>query len=319
MHIGLDLGGTKVYGGLVGSGGNLTDEIYLEHAGVVAPTTDLSSEERALGSAYAGLLDAGRRLIEAARAAGRTPVGLGVGAPGMTRPDGLVLVAGGLAWRDVPLGALLERRLGLPVRVENDVNLAALGEHAVGAGRGHSSMFLIAIGTGIGGAVVVDGRLWRGRRFAAGEIGALVPAPDYLGWDNTEIGALETHGGGAGMAAEARRLAAAAGVTLPEGAERGERLFASAAAGAPWARAVVDRAVDLWTVALSAVQSILDPDVIVLSGGVAESAAAYLPEIAGRLRRAMPAVAEIVTSTLGYRASILGVPALFAEAPDARR
>jgi glucokinase len=321
VHVGLDLGATKVYGALVDGAGAVSEETYLEHGGgggwvardLDHARADLSAEERALGPVYATLADAGAQLVARARASGRRPLGVGVGAPGMTRPDGVVLVAGGLAWRQVPLGALLERRLGLPVRVENDVNLTALGEQAHGAGRGRGSMFVLSLGTGVGGAVVIDGRLWRGHTFAAGELGALVPGPEYVGWDNTEIGALETHGAGAGMTLEARRLAAAAGLVIPDGEDRGERLFASAAAGAVWAKPVIDRAVDLWTVALSAVQSILDPEVIVLSGGVAHSAAAHLPEIQRRLQRALPAVAEIVTSALGYRAAILGVPSLFAE------
>jgi glucokinase len=311
VYVGLDLGATKVFGALVGQDGSLRAERYVEHARRAAADGAHSPEERALGPAYACLVEVAAALVEQARAAGQRPVGIGVGAPGMTRPDGLVLVAGGLAWRDVPLGALLARRSGLPVRVENDVNLAALGEHAVGAGRGTRSMFLFAVGTGIGGAVVIDGRLWRGRGFAAGEIGALLPGPEFLAWDNKEIGALETYAAGAGFAAEARRLAAAAGTPIPEAEGRGERLFVNAAAGVPWARQVVDRGVDLWTVALSAVQSILAPDVIVLSGGVADSAAVYLPEIARRLERALPSVSPIVPSRLGYRASVLGVPALF--------
>jgi glucokinase len=321
VHIGLDLGATKIYGALVGADGAVFEETYLEHGGgagwVSSVSTgvraDLDENERALGSVYSRLLDAGFALIEKARAKGHTPVGVGVGAPGMTRPDGMVLLAGGLAWRQLPLGAMLERRLGLPVLVENDVNLAALGEHAVGAGRGRGSMFLIAIGTGIGGAVVLDGRLWRGAKFAGGELGAMVPDREFLGWTNTEIGALETYGAGAGFTLEARRLAVEAGVVIPDGEDRGERLFANAAAGVPWAKPVIDRAIDLWTIALSAVQSILDPEVIVVSGGVAESAAAYLPEITRRLGRAMPSVAEIVPSALGYRAAVLGVPPLFAE------
>jgi glucokinase len=314
VYVGLDLGGTKVYGAVVGLDGSLHGERYVEHGGGKAAAgagEPYTEQERALGPAYACLVEAAAALMEEARASGRRPLGIGVGAPGLTRPDGVVLLAGGLAWRDVPLGALLQRRTGVPVRVENDVNLAGLGEHAVGAGRGMRSMFLLAIGTWIGGAVVIDGKLWRGRRFAAGEIGALLPGREYMGWDNREIGAFETHAAGTGMATEARRLAAAAGTPISEEEGRGERLFANAAAGVPWARQVIDRGVDLWTVALSAAQSILDPDVIVLSGGVAESAAAFLPEITRRLERATPRLAPIVASQLGYRASVLGVPALF--------
>jgi glucokinase len=326
VHVGLDLGGTKVFGATVGAGGAVHAETYAEHDGGVhrtpapgwadrapGPGLPYSEAERALGPAYPCLVETGTQLLERARAAGQRPVGLGVGAPGLTRTDGVVVLAGGLAWREVPLGPLLSRRLGLPVRVENDANLAALGEHAVGAGRGTRSMVLVTLGTAVGGAVIIDGKLWRGRNFAAGEIGAMLPGREFLTWDSREIGALETHAAGAGMAAEARKLAAAAGAAPPEAETRGERLFAAAAAGVPWARQVVDRAVDLWTVLFSAVQSILDPDVIVISGGMTESAAAFLPEIARRLERALPSVAPIVPSRLGYRASVLGVPALFAE------
>lgn len=322
VYVGLDLGGTKVFGAVVDGAGVVHAESYVEHAGGLGasgrdegadlPGGPASDAERALGPAYPCLVRSGAALIAKARAAGQRPLGVGVGAPGMTRPDGVVLVAGALAWRDVALGALLAERLGLPVRVENDVNLAALGEQAVGAGKGARSMFLIAVGTGIGGAVVIDGKLWRGRSYAAGEIGALLPGSEFLSWDNREIGALESYAAGAGFAAEARRLAAAAGTPISEAEGRGERLFAAAAAGVPWARQVVDRGVNLWTVALSAVQSILDPDVIVISGGVADSAAVYVPEITRRLQRALPSLAPIVASTLGYRASVLGVPPLFA-------
>ena len=103
------------------------------------------------------------------------------------------------------------------MRVENDVNLAALGESALGAGKDRSSMFLLAVGTSIGGAVVLDGRLWRGRHFAAGEVGALLPGSEYLFWNNREIGALESYASGAGFEVEARRLAAAAGCPTTTG------------------------------------------------------------------------------------------------------
>jgi glucokinase len=310
VHIGIDFGGTKVFGALVGAGGTISDETYVEHGGGGVPA-DFSAAEIALGTAYAGLYELARGLVAKARAGGRNPIGVGIGAPGMIGPGGLVLVAGALGWKDVPLGQLLERRLGVPVRIENDVNLAALGEHTVGAGRGKSSLFLIAIGTGIGGGCIVDGKLWRGGRFAAGEIGALLPGPEFLGWSDRDWGAFEAYASGTGLHNEARRAAADAPEPVPADDLRGPRLFAAAAAGAPWARQVVDRAVDLWTVAIGAVQVLIDPEVIVLSGGVASSATPFLPEICKRLGRSLPQAPEIVVSTLGYRAGVVGAPSLF--------
>jgi glucokinase len=310
VHVGIDFGGTKVFGALVGEGGVISDETYVEHGGTGIPA-DFSPDEVALGTGYARLHDLAADLIARARASGRNPIGVGIGAPGMIGPGGLVLVAGAIGWKNAPLGPMLERRLGLPVRIENDVNLAALGEQTVGAGRGKSSLFLIAIGTGIGGGCIIDGKLWRGGRFAAGEIGALLPGPQFLGWADRDWGAFEAHASGTGLHTQARLAAEAAGATVAPEALRGERLFAAAAAGVPWAHQVVDHAVKLWTVAIGAVQALIDPEIIVLSGGVASSAIPFLPEIKDRLGRALPQAPEIAVSTLGYRAGVLGAPSLF--------
>ena len=314
--LGIDLGGTKLFGALVDAAGNTSDETYLEHG--AAPSAagtlldgDLTSAERALGPAYARLVELGRDLAERARRAGRVVSGVGVGAPGLTRPYGTVIAAGGLGWNDVPLGPMLERRLGLPVRVENDVNLQALGELAFGAGRGLSSLVLIAIGTGVGGAVIIDGKLWRGTRFAAGEIGHLPPGPQFLDWTNRNFGAFEARASGTGIHNEALRFAAEAG-DANIGELKGERLFAAALRGSVPARRAIDQAVSLWTVAIGAAVSILDPDLVVVSGGVATSAAPFLPAIAERLEKMLPITPSIALSTLGYRAGVLGTPALFA-------
>lgn len=310
VYVGIDFGGTKLFGALVGRDGSLGDETYVEHGPATAHLEAPSAEESALGVPYAELCNLARGLCAKARAQGRVPAGIGIGAPGMVSAGGVVVNAGALGWKNVPLEPLMERRVGVPVRIENDVNLAALGEHAVGAGRGFSSLFLLAIGTGIGGAVVVDGKLWRGRHYAAGEIGALLPGPEFLNWSDRDWGAFENYASGTGLGNEGRK--AAAGVAgVPIEATKGERLFAAAAAGEGWAKGVVDRAVDLWTVAISAVQAVLDPDVIVISGGVAASAARYVPGIAARLEKALPQAPAVVVSQLGYRAGVLGAPALF--------
>jgi predicted NBD/HSP70 family sugar kinase len=313
IYVGIDFGGTKLFGALVGSDGRCLDETYVEHRGpaVLPAQAGSSPEEAALGTAYAALFQLASTLVEKARARGLTCAGVGIGAPGIVAPDGVVVVAGSLGWRNAPLGPLLQKRLDVPVRVENDLNLAALGEHAVGAGRGCNSMFLLAVGTGIGGASIIDGRLWRGKHNAAGEIGGLLPGPEFLDWHDRDWGAFEAYASGTGLSREAAKAAAAVGETPAPEALKGERLFAAAAEGVPWARKVVDRAVALWTVAIGAVQVVLDPDVIVLSGGVAGSAARYLPDIAARLSAALPQAPAVVASTLGYRAGVLGTAALF--------
>jgi predicted NBD/HSP70 family sugar kinase len=313
VDIGVDLGGTKIFGALVAPTGEVTDEIYVAHRGSAPPGEGFSAAERAAGPAYARLVETIEALARAARAAGVEVGGIGVGAPGITRPNGVVISAPAVGWRETPLGDLLAARFATRVRVDNDVNLVTLGEHAFGAGRGCDSLFLMAIGTGIGGGVVLHGRLWRGRHLAAGEIGALVPGRDLLSWSDTEWGALESLASGSGIAAQARAASAAAGLELPEEALRAERVFDEAAAGAPWAAELVGRTLDHWAVAISAVQAILDPDVVVLAGGVGSRAEGFIPDIEARLRRVMPFVPRLAVSALGYRAGVLGAAALLAE------
>jgi predicted NBD/HSP70 family sugar kinase len=315
--VGVDLGGTKLFGALVDREGGLSHETYFEHAtGTegIAERLDppLREDESRAGLPYAALVDMIGRLLETALGEGRVVRGVGVGAPGTCRADGVVILAAALDWRDLPLGDLLARRFGVPCAVENDVNLWALGEHAFGAARGTRSAFVLAVGTGVGGAVIVDGRLWRGHRFAAGEAGSLLTGREMLGWDGREWGGLERAASGTGIAVLARERAAAHGQGLSEDALRPDRVFAAAEAGEAWARETVEETLDHWAVALAAVQAVLDPEVIVLGGGVLRDAGKVIPRLTERLRGSVPVVPRLVASELGARAAVLGAPALLA-------
>ncbi|MFN0010955.1 MAG: ROK family protein [Phycisphaerales bacterium] len=97
---------------------------------------------------------------------------LGIGAPGAIEPhNGVVLMAPNLRWTDVPLAAILRKKLGIPVVVDNDVNVAVLGEHRLGAGKGVSDMMGLWLGTGVGGGFIFNGQLYYGANFTAGEVG----------------------------------------------------------------------------------------------------------------------------------------------------
>src|SRR6185312_8247421 len=105
--------------------------------------------------------------------------GLGVGPAGAVEPgSGVVRVAPNLGWKDVPLANLLRKKTGLSTMVDNDVHVAMLGEHAYGAAKGARSAVAIWVGTGIGGAIILDDELWLGNRGSAGEIGHIVLDPE---------------------------------------------------------------------------------------------------------------------------------------------
>lgn len=300
--VGVDLGGTKIFAGLVDAAGRVAGETYVAHGA--------GSDGAAGETAYERLVGVIRELAAAAGAQGRRVRGAGVGAPGVTRADGTVISAPALGWRELPLAARLQVDLGLPVRVDNDVNAIGLGEHRFGAGQGTRSLFVMAVGTGIGGAVIVDGRLHRGRHDAAGEVGALLPGLEFLSWQNRDWGALESVASGSGIAARARKLADAHGIPVPREGFRAEDVFLAAADGAPWARAVFDETIEYLALAVANVQALLDPDRIVLAGGVGRAADRVIPAIERRLAGVLPFPPDLVASALGYRAGVLGAAAL---------
>src|SRR6185436_3456184 len=195
--------------------------------------------------------------------------GVGVGAPGITRADGLVVASAQLGWREMPLQARLTQRLNLPVKVENDVNLSALGELQFGAGRGAQNLVCLFPGTGIGGAVIIDGKLVRGQHDAAGEVGLMLPGPQFLGWRNREWGPLEDIASGTGIAQRGRKAVQDQGLPLPPDGLRAEDVFAAAAEGAAWASAIIEETIDYLAVSIANIQALLDPERIILGGGIA--------------------------------------------------
>jgi predicted NBD/HSP70 family sugar kinase len=303
--IGIDLGGTKIFGGLVDPFGHIEHETYVAHGGHDAPPGD--------DRVFEQLVEFVHTLAGEALASGCQVRGIGVGAPGITRADGLVVASAQLGWREMPLAARLLQRLQLPVQVENDVNLAALGELHFGAGRGAKNIVCMSPGTGIGGAVIIDGKLHRGRHDAAGELGLMLPGPQFLGWRNRDWGPLEDIASGTGIAQRARKVVEEQGLPIPSDGLRAEDVFAAAAEGAAWANALLEETIDYLAVAIANVQAVLDPERIILGGGISRAAERIIPGIELRLNPVIPTVPLIVRSELGYRAGVLGAAAALAD------
>ncbi|MGL4650172.1 MAG: ROK family protein, partial [Caldilineaceae bacterium] len=146
-----------------------------------------------------------RQLQQDARRLGLTVRGVGVGAPSVvSHPDGVVVLSPMHEWRRLPLKALLEAEVGLPVFVENKVNLMTLGEAWRGAGQGIDTLVCLTLGAGIGAGMLINGRLHRGAHQAAGEVGYLLPNEGYVGRVYNHYGALEGLAGHAGIVERAR-------------------------------------------------------------------------------------------------------------------
>jgi fructokinase len=254
-RFGIDLGGTKI------------EVAALDAAGAVRLRRRVATPRD-----YAGTIAAIAGLVEGAEAefGGRGSVGVGI--PGSENPTTrLIRGANSTHLNGRPLGADLAARLDRPVRLSNDANCLGLSEAADGAGAGFGTVFAVILGTGVGGALVVDGRLVEGRNRVAGEWGHnplpwMTPAehPGPACWCG-QHGCIEAFLCGPALAADADGPGARDASLLP----------ARAAAGDAGAQAALDRHAERLARALAAVVNLVDPDAIVLGGGLSNMAHLY--------------------------------------------
>lgn len=293
--VGIDLGGTKMFGALANIGGQIIHDVNLnEHA----TSGDASLEQLAV------LI---RGLLDAASHRGLSVRGIAVGAPGVTRSaEGIVEWAPSLDWRDFPLQQKLQEQFPMPVLVDNDVNLAALGELWFGVGQNTSNMVLIAIGTGVGAGIIIDGALYRGHSDASGEIGYLLTERAALGKRYDRFGAMEEIVSGTGIAARAQRLLASRGQSDESVSVTAESVFQAARDGQEWALELVAETVDYLSIAIANVSALFNPELIVLGGGVASSADLLIEPIVKNITGVVPVVPRLVASTLGRCAAVMG-------------
>jgi glucokinase len=227
---------------------------------------------------------------------------VGAGAPGVVDPRrGMVLRASNLpGWTNVPMAAILKKALGAPIVVENDVNLAILGERWRGAARGHETCAFISAGKGIGAGIVLEGKLHRGHHLLAGEIGFMCMGPQFVKRDFGPLGCLEALAGLRALAAHWPR-------TARSGLEQWvSDLFEAAEAGDRRARKAVDVAATLVGMATANLALVLDPSLVVLGGALATQGGALVREVRKIVGRIMPAPPEIVVSPLGKEAPLWG-------------
>ncbi len=302
----LDIGGTKLAAGVVDSGGRL-----VASARVATPR---GLDDEGLWSTVVALLERFTAGVGVDRVAG---VGVGCGGP-MSWPDGVVSPLNIPAWREFPLRArLAERFPGVPVRLHNDAVCMAVGEHWRGAGRGSAHVLGIVVSTGVGGGLVLGGRIFDGASGNAGHIGHLVVDP---------LGPVCSCGGRGCLEAVARGPAVAAwavehGWSPRRPEEPSARDLADdAARGHPVARAAMDRAGRALGVAVASATHLLDLDVVALGGGLSQAGPLLLDplEEAFRAHARMDFAREVrvVPAALGQDAGLVGAAALVLAGED---
>lgn len=255
MLAGIDLGGTQVRVALARSDGRIV-------ASVKTKTPLLKTAQDMVDWAAA----------EVDRLRGNQKVtSIAIGAPGpIDVKRGVLVNPPNLPWKNAPLAAMLSRATGAKVNLANDADMAGLGEFHHGAGRGTRNMVYITWSTGVGGGLILDGRLHRGAHSTAGEVGHMIIDPNGPIDTCGQRGCLEVFCGGANLAKETGHPAA--------------ELFQAAARGDRHARMVVERSARYMGLALISLTNVLDPEMFVMGGGITRSWKLVAPMMLETLR-----------------------------------
>jgi predicted NBD/HSP70 family sugar kinase len=299
--IGVDLGGSKVCVAVAD-----LDGVFLG-----------TKEEATTKNGADALLDQLSRLLRAtvrdSEATWKKVVAITVGSPGVAGEDGTVNLAANIPGLDtLALGPELARRLRKPVAVENDVNLAALGEFAAGAARECRTFVVLSIGTGVGIGIVLDGKLVRGAHGAAGEIAYLPVGTDPRLPEAQMRGALEVAASGSGVCRilidELRSGGAACDAGELDEHSTARDVYMAAAADDATGLRVVRRHADVLAEAILAVSAIIDPEVVVLSGGIGSNPVLLEP-VRSAVAEVSPFPIRVESALLGAQAGAVGAVA----------
>ena len=281
--IGLDIGGTKVAGGLVNGRGEIARPVR-------APMNPRGSADEGFAAVTRVLDD-----LLNEHSATKTSIAIGICAPGPLDPvTGVVLNPPNVpCWRDFPLTSEIERRYGVTAKLDNDANAAALAESLWGAGRGHRNVFYACIGTGIGTGIVLDSKIFHGRTGSAAEGGHVTI--DYRGpaCNCGKKGCIEALASGTAIARRARELASADPrlasqiLALANGdpaAIRSEMVGTAEKNGDPGAQQILHDTIEFLAAWLGNIVDLVEPEVMILGGGVSEMLIPHFGELQSRLR-----------------------------------
>ncbi len=301
LKVGIDIGGTKIAGGVVAADGRIVEKLRVD------TPTDTSSLADAV-------VDMAHHL-----AARHDVAAVGVAAAGFIDKDrATVIHAPNIAWRNEPLRAMLEARIEVPVTIENDANAAGWAEFRFGAGRGVEDMVMLTMGTGVGGAVISRHELFRGGHGIAAELGHLRFIRDGHPCGCGQNGCLEQYASGRALQREANDIADSGGIGAALAARRAEKgvlpgpaISRLILAGDPGAVEALRRVATALGEACGGFQAVLDPELFVIGGGVAQLGDVLLEPVRIAYETSLPGygdrpVAEFAIAQLGNDAGLIG-------------
>jgi glucokinase len=301
--IGIDIGGTKIAGALVDEAGQIIRE-----ARVATPVRDPA----ALVDAVVGLVHELRLNVEV--------LGVGVAMAGFIDDQQANVIYGtNFGWKNFPLKSEIENQLDIPVIIENDANAAGWAEYRFGAGQGYQHVVMLTLGTGVGGAIIVDGKMLRGGFGVAGELGHMRVVPDGIPCGCGQRGCIESYASGTALLRTANELVDSgysAGRRLSElkaksGQLTGAEVYQALVEKDPGAVKLLQNLADWLGQAIASLSAILDPEIVVIGGGLSQAGELLLTPIRKAFREHAPAGGfrpelKVVTAEFVNDAGVVG-------------
>jgi glucokinase len=312
LYLGVDLGGTNIKVALVDEGGT-----------ILAEASNPTALPRSAEAVCDDIVRTIQQTMEKSGRDRREVGGIGVGCPGMVDDaTGVVLYANNLEWHDFAMRDYLAQKTSLPVAIGNDANVAALGESIVGCGKGAQSVVIVTLGTGVGGGVVLDGKLYTGYTGAASELGHMVIVPEGELCTCGRRGCLEAYASATGLIRMTKEAmtehpeSALFAIAHKEGGVTGRTAFDAMQAGDLAGKMVVQSYIHYLGIGVINIINIFFPEVIGFSGGVANQGENLLvplrrevePQVFGQAYAKKRT--RLVTCTLGYRSGVIGAAML---------
>ncbi|CAM4523354.1 MAG: ROK family glucokinase [Paenibacillus macerans] len=309
IYIGVDLGGTAIKVGICNEEGQLLHTYEGPTETEKGADTIVNNIERYV-----------RLVVEQSPFSWDQVAGVGAGVAGFTNVrEGIIILAPNVGLRDFHIREILEQRLGKPIKIDNDANVAALGEAWGGAGKGVDNCVCYTLGTGVGGGIIIDGKIYQGFSGMAGELGHMSVVPDLeaIGCGCGQMGCLETVSSATGIIRMAKDAVARGDRTSLAQVENimAKDVFDAAKAGDEAAIRIVNRAAFYLGKSLAAVAVVLNPELFIIGGGVSKAGDILFNEIRSVFAKLTPEPVQrgvrIVPATLGNDAGMVGAAGLF--------
>ncbi|WP_028547085.1 ROK family glucokinase [Paenibacillus taiwanensis] len=310
IYVGVDLGGTAIKVGIVDAAGNLVQTYEGPTEVPKGPEAVIDNIEKYV-----------RHIVEESPYDWSQVAGVGTGVAGFTNvKEGVIVLAPNVGFKDVPIRSILEERLGKPIKIDNDANVAALGEAWSGAGKGIDHCVCYTLGTGVGGGIIIGGRIVQGFSGLAGELGhmAVIPDLEAIQCGCGKMGCLETVSSATGiirMANDAVERGDRTSLSLLESGITAKDVIDAAKSGDEVAIRIVSRAAFYLGKSMAAVAVSLNPERFIIGGGVSKAGEFLFEQIRETFLKLTPEPVtrgvSIVAAELGNDAGMIGAAGLF--------